>query len=135
MYKLKRALTMNENKFWEIVYPYISRIVELTDNTEASQLKIEIENNSNFVLHQNQELYQGCIFTKEDVIHILIDINLMQIRLSLNDIREDEVKTRLETSYKIKRLMKDSPKIILSTATPMMNNPQEIKELMSYLGL
>ena len=75
---------INEINFWEIVYPYVSRIVEITNDNNLNIFKTRIELIPTITLRKNDELYQGCVFTKDEISVFISHIQLMHAQLMID---------------------------------------------------
>jgi hypothetical protein len=108
---------MNETRYWEIVYPYISRIVEMTNGDAEIKLKTQIENIPNITLKKDDTIYQNCNLSDDDIAIILIHIDLMRTSLLIGSpqrLTEQLIKSRLTTCYKFVKASSQ-----WATATPM----------------
>ena len=152
---------MDNNRFWEIVYPYICSIVRVNDSTTATELKIRIENMHDLILNQHDPMYEERSLPDDHINWIILRIYAFHLLLLIDEIPDDiilqsanglyyrdeihklprltepSLKRTLKTLHRFAAAILDNPskhRIILATATPMKNMNDEINDLIRFVS-
>ena len=139
------------------MYPYVSRIVEITNDNDLNIFKTKIELIPMITLHKNDELYQGCVFTKDEISVFISHIQLMHAQLMIDKldfkknnkmcydngfcykdeilympITEKYIITRLDMWYKLSKMQHNAPRVFMS-ATPMNTESMDLNNLLGLI--
>ena len=151
---------MDDNRFWEIVYPYICSIVRVNVNNAATDLKERIENMPNLILNKHDPMYEEYILTNDQIWWIITRIYTLHISLAIGKLPDEDVihcdnglyyrdevhklpriveeslKRTLQSLHKFAAVFVDPAKhkIIAATATPIKNMNDEINDLIGFIS-